>query len=131
MAIGIDHLTIPSRDRIASAKRLAEILGVPWAESGVGPFSPVYASDTLTLDFDQHDGPIPVLHYCFRVGDAEFDAIVGRLDAMGIPYRGLPHGPDDRRINTDWGGRIVYWNDPDGHMWEALTVSYARRAANP
>jgi hypothetical protein len=26
------------------------------------------------------------------------------------------------------GGRIVYWNEPDGHQWEMLTVSYARRA---
>jgi hypothetical protein len=23
--------------------------------------------------------------------------------------------------------RLVYWSEPDGHVWEALTVSYARR----
>jgi hypothetical protein len=23
----------------------------------------------------------------------------------------------------------VYWDRPDGHVWEALTVSYARSAA--
>jgi len=25
------------------------------------------------------------------------------------------------------GGSIVYWNEPDGHYWEILTVSYARQ----
>jgi hypothetical protein len=30
-------------------------------------------------------------------------------------------------VNTAHGGRIVYWSEPDGHVWEALTVSYARR----
>ncbi|RYF57560.1 MAG: VOC family protein, partial [Comamonadaceae bacterium] len=29
--------------------------------------------------------------------------------------------------DTAHGGRIVYWNEPDGHQWEMLTVSYARR----
>ncbi len=32
------------------------------------------------------------------------------------------------RINTQHGGSIVYWSEPDGHVWEMLTVSYARRA---
>ncbi|MGI9026867.1 MAG: hypothetical protein ACR2GP_15055 [Burkholderiaceae bacterium] len=27
------------------------------------------------------------------------------------------------------GGSIVYWNEPDGHQWEMLTVSYARQAS--
>ena len=124
----LDHLIVPARDRVASARRLAQLLGVPWAESGVGPFSPVYVSDGLTLDFDQAEGELPVQHYCFRVTDAEFDAILGRIRAAGIPWRSLPHGPPDRQVNTAHGGRIAYWNEPDGHVWEILTVSYARRA---
>jgi hypothetical protein len=32
------------------------------------------------------------------------------------------------QVNTQHGGRIVYWSEPDGHVWEALTVSYARQA---
>ena len=129
MTIALDHLIVPARDAPAAAGLLARILGVPWAETGAGPFSPVYVSDSLTLDFDEvrPEDPIPVLHYAFHVDDARFDAIVGRLDAAGIPYRGTPHGANDMRINTEWGGRIVYWNAPDGHVWEALTLSYARR----
>jgi len=127
MAVELDHCIVPSRDRRAAAQLLAGLLGVAWAESGVGPFCPVYVSDGLTLDFDQHDGPFPVLHYCFRVGDAEFDALVARLAAHGIAYRSTPHGPVDGQVNTAHGGRIVYWSEPDGHVWEALTQSYARQ----
>ncbi len=32
------------------------------------------------------------------------------------------------QVNTHHGGWIVYWNEPDGHVWEALTVSYARQS---
>ena len=127
MAVQLDHTIVPSRDRKAAAEMLAHLLGVPWAESGVGPFCPVYVSDSLTLDFDQSDEPFPVLHYCFRVSEPEFDGILARIQARGIAYRSTPHGPVDRQVNTLHGGRIVYWNEPDGHVWEALTVSYARQ----
>lgn len=127
MTIALDHLIVPAKDRRASAERLASILGVPWSETGVGPFCPVYVSDGLTLDFDQHDAAFPVLHYCFRVDEATFDAILARLAAMHIAYRSSPHGPVDGQVNTHGDGRIVYWGEPDGHVWEALTASYARR----
>ena len=127
MTIHLDHLLVPARNRVASAKFLAQLLAVPWAESGVGPFSPVYVSDGLTLDFDETSGPFPQLHFCFRADQAEFDAILGRIAAAGLQYRSSPHGPVDFKVNTDHGGCIVYWSEPDGHVWELLTVSYARR----
>ena len=127
MSIDLDHLIVPSRNRIASAKLLAGLLGVAWAETGVGPFSPVYVSDGLTLDFDETDEPFPVSHYAFRVGQEEFNAILGRIKAAGIKYRSTPHGPVDMQVNTQHGGSIVYWSEPDGHVWEILTVSYARQ----
>jgi catechol 2,3-dioxygenase-like lactoylglutathione lyase family enzyme len=129
MTIHLDHMIVPSRDRRTAAEQLAAILGVPWAESGAGPFCPVYVNEGLTLDFDQAEGSFPVLHYCFRVSETDFDGIVARLKAGGIEFRSTPHGPADMQINTEHGGRIVYWSVPDGHVWEALTVSYARRPA--
>ena len=129
MAIELDHCIVPTRDRVASAKQLAQLLDVPWSETGVGPFCPVYVNDGLTLDFDEADGPYPVLHYCFRVDEATFDAVLGRIRAAGIAHRSTPHGADDRQVNTAHGGRMVYWNEPGGHVWELLTVSYARRPA--
>ena len=127
MAIHLDHLMVPSRNKIASAKLLAELLGVPWAESGAGPFVAVYVNDGLTFDFDEWGSDSPHIHYCFRVGDDDFNAILGRIKAAGIPYRSSVHGPTDYRIDTEHGGRIVYWNEPDAHQWELLTVSYARQ----
>lgn len=61
------------------------------------------------------------------MGDAEFDAILDRIQAAGIPFRSGVRGPMDGQVNTDYGGRMVYWNEPDGHQWEMLTVSYARQ----
>lgn len=124
----LDHLIVPARDMRKSAQVVATLLGVPWAEAGVGPFCPVYLNDGTTLDFDQWDGDgaLPVLHYCFRMADAEFDQVLARLVEIGIAYRSSPHGPSDSRVNTQFGGRIVYWSEPDGHVLEALTVSYAR-----
>jgi catechol 2,3-dioxygenase-like lactoylglutathione lyase family enzyme len=129
MTIELDHTIVPSRHKVASAKLLADLLGVPWAESGVGPFSPVFVNEGLTLDFIDTDEAFPIYHFCFRVSDAEFDAILGRIKAAGIDYRSSVRGPVDHRINTDYGGKMIYWNEPDGHQWEILTVSYARQPA--
>lgn len=126
MAIHLDHFMVPSHNKAASAKLLADILGVPWAETG--PFSPVYVNDGLTLDFDETTEPFPMHHYCFRSEQEEFNAILERIRAAGIKYRSTPHGPVDMQIHTEHGGSIVYLNEPDGHMWELLTVSHARRA---
>ncbi len=126
MSVDLDHLIVPARDREASARQLAQILGVRWSKVGVGPFCPVFVSAGLTLDFDQVEDAFAVQHYCFRVDEATFDAIVARLREAGIAYRSTPHGPLDGEVNTRHGGRIVYWSEPDGHVWEALTVSYAR-----
>ena len=125
MTIQLDHFIVPSRNQIASARLLGELLGVPWAEAGVGPFSPVYINDGLTLDFIQTDEDFPVHHYCFRVGQAEFDAILERIRQAGIKYRSTVRGPMDMRVDPQFGN--VYWNEPDGHQWEMLTASYARR----
>ncbi|MBY0273829.1 VOC family protein [Candidatus Binatia bacterium] len=127
MSIELDHTMVSARDRRAAAELLAYVLDVPWSETGVGPFCPVFVSDGLTLDFDEVEGEFAIQHFCFRVSESDFDAIVARLERRGVAYRSSPHGPVDMRVNTEHGGRIVYWGEPDGHVWEALTVSYARR----
>jgi hypothetical protein len=128
MTICLDHMMVPSHNAVASAKLLAGLLGVPWSETGVGPFVPVYVNDGLTLDFDEWTEPVPRIHYCFRVSPDEFNDILQRIKAAGIAYRSNVHAPVDFQINTQHGGSIVYWNEPDGHQWEMLTVSYARQA---
>lgn len=127
MSIQLDHVIVPSRDRKTAAALLGGILGVPWsAETHAGPFSPVYVNGELTLDVGQIHAEFPAQHYCFRVSEPEFDAILARLREKGIAYRSTPLGPMDMQIRQQGGGRNVYWSEPDGHVWEILTVSYAR-----
>ena len=106
MAIVLDHLIVPAHDPVASAKFLADLLSVPW-EAARGHFTPVYVNETLTLDFAARD-KFDSHHYCFRVSDGEFNAILDRVTATGIKYRSQPTGPEDMRINTRLGGRNIY-----------------------
>jgi len=129
MTIQLDHLIVPSRNRVEGARFLAELLDVPWAESQ-GNFAPVYVNDALTVDFADREG-FERHHYCFRVDDERFDAILGRIQARGIAYRSSPRGANDMRINARLGGKNLYWEDADGHLWEILTVSYARPESSP
>jgi hypothetical protein len=126
MTIYLDHTIVPSRNKVAAAKLLAELLGVTWAASAVGAFAPVYVNDGLTFDFIDTEEDFPVYHFCFRVSQPEFDTILGRIKAAGIKYRSTVRGPIDMQIDTQFGGSGIYWNEPDGHQWEMLTVSYAR-----
>src|SRR5687768_10980325 len=103
MAIGLDHVIVPSRDRRAAGRFLAGLLGVPWEESR-GTFTPVHVNESLTLDFADRD-QFESHHLCFRVSDEDFAAIFDRLRAAEIPYRSRPHGDDDMQINRRLGGK--------------------------
>jgi catechol 2,3-dioxygenase-like lactoylglutathione lyase family enzyme len=124
MGIRLDHLIVPSRSQVQGAKFLAGLLDVPWAEKQ-GTFSPVFVNETLTVDFADRE-KFESHHFAFSVSDAEFDAIFGRIKAAGIPYRSRPRAENDFQINTRLGGKNLYWEDADSHLWEILTVSYAR-----
>ncbi len=34
----------------------------------------------------------------------------------GSAYRSNVRGPVDGKVNTDYGGSMVYWNEPGGHQ---------------
>jgi hypothetical protein len=129
LAIKLDHFIVPVHDRDASAERLATLLDVPWEPAGGGEFAPVYINDELTLDFLAVAEPIRPHHYCLRVDEEAFDAIIGRIKAAGFNYRSTPRGADDMTVNTRAGGKNIYWSEPGGHIWEMLTISYARQGA--
>ena len=103
MTIYLDHTIVPARDKVASARLLAELLGVSWAPSSIGPFAPVYVNDGLTLDFIDTDEAFPIYHFCFRVDQQAFDSILGRIRAAGIKYRSTVRGPVDMQIDTQFG----------------------------
>lgn len=127
MAIELDHVIVSARNRDESAKLLAHLLDVPCGPAKEGPFFAVYINRGLTLDFIATEEDFPIEHFAFRVSDKEFDSILERIRAAGIDYRSTVHGSIDGSVNTTYGGKMIYWNEPEGHQWEILTVSYARQ----
>jgi catechol 2,3-dioxygenase-like lactoylglutathione lyase family enzyme len=109
------------RDKVASAKFFARIFGLPFDERAVDYFAPVRVNESLTLDF-VNNKRIAVHHYAFKVSEDEFDEIFARIQAEGIPYGSEPYSRQDMKINHRGGGRGVYFDDPDGHILELLTV---------
>jgi hypothetical protein len=62
-------------------------------------------------------------HYAFLISEAEFDAVAGRLSERGLPTWADP-GRRTPGINTNDGGRGLYFDSPQGHNLEVLTVPY-------
>ena len=118
----LNHIIIPAHDKDKSAKFLADMLGTK-ARPQWGPFRPVQTSNGVTLDFvDSKD--VRTQHYAFLVSDEEFDASFARLQKAGIIYYADPHKNGRGEINHLWGGRGVYFEDPDGHLLELITKPY-------
>ncbi len=120
MSIVLDHTIVPARDMERAARFYARIFGLTY-EGPSGPFAPVRVNATLTLDFDDRSPTFDVHHYAFRVSDEVFDAIFARVQAEGIPYGSFPWSRTDGQLNLDGGGRLFYFEDPDGHVLEAFT----------
>jgi catechol 2,3-dioxygenase-like lactoylglutathione lyase family enzyme len=122
MRVELDHIIIPATDRWASARFLAGVLGLEagpeWAV-----FVPVRTSNGVTLDFAD-DRDIRPQHYAFLVGEAEFDAALARIERAGIKFYASFDDSGPGEINHRYGGRGVYFRDPDGHLFELITRSY-------
>jgi catechol 2,3-dioxygenase-like lactoylglutathione lyase family enzyme len=120
MAVLLDHTIVPARDKLASAKFFAEVFGLS-VKPGDGYFAQVQLNDSLTFDFA--DEPEPQSHhYAFHISEAEFDAIYNRVKSKGLPYGSGPYNHSDGKIYTRRGGRGFYFEDPNGHLLEVMTV---------
>jgi catechol 2,3-dioxygenase-like lactoylglutathione lyase family enzyme len=116
----LDHTIVPARDKLASARFFAEIFGLS-VKSADGYFAQVQVNDSLTFDFS--DEPKPQSHhYAFHISDTEFEAIYERVKAKGLPYGSGPYNHTDGKIYTRRGGRGFYFEDPNGHLLEVMTV---------
>ncbi len=118
----LNHLIVPAKDKHASARFLAAILGV---EAGPewGHFMPVRTANGVTLDFVTSKD-VRTQHYAFLVDDREFDAGLERLKKDGIRIYSHPNKSGPGEINRYYGGRGVYFEDPDGHLLELITKPY-------
>jgi catechol 2,3-dioxygenase-like lactoylglutathione lyase family enzyme len=118
MSIEINHLIVPASDRVASARFLADILGIE-TERAMGHFQPVQVGP-VTLDYDDATDIRP-MHIAFLVDEATFDSAYARLLDGGVSTYADPGRSQPGQINHRLGGRGVYFDDPDGHFFELMT----------
>jgi catechol 2,3-dioxygenase-like lactoylglutathione lyase family enzyme len=123
MSVKLNHTIVKCTDKEASARFLAELLGLE-EPTRYGPFLVVQLANGVSLDYaDDHGRPHPQ-HYAFIVSEQEFDDIHARIVERGITYWGRPLHRVEGKVNTNDGGRGLYWDDPDGHSLEIITVPY-------
>lgn len=122
MSIALDHTIVHARDKRASAAFLGGILGLDPAPAW-GPFAPLPIPNGVTLEFLDTE-VVHRQHYAFLVDDEDFDPIFERIRRAGTGYYADPGRAQPGRINTRFGGRGVYFDDPDGHLMEVMTRPY-------
>ena len=123
MPVEFNHTIAGSRDKTASARWLAGVLGLP-EPTTYGPFAVLSLANGVTLDFIEHDGPIESAHYAFLVSEAEFDDALARLREKGVTWFADPMHRQPDRWNTEDGGRGLYFDDLNGHNIELITRPY-------
>ena len=130
MAIQFNHTILCAHDSEASAKFLAEMLGLS-APARWGPFVVVKTDNGTNLDFMDTDGEITSQHYAFLVEESDFDAIFERIRARKLAYLADPGQTQPNQINHRDGGRGLYFEDPNGHFLEIITRPYGSGGWNP
>jgi catechol 2,3-dioxygenase-like lactoylglutathione lyase family enzyme len=127
MAVDLNHSIVWCSDKVRSAAFMTEILGLEPARPFYH-FLVVDLDNRVSLDFYQKEGEVSRQHYAFLVGEAEFDAAYGRILDRSITYWADPARTRPGEINSNDGGRGLYFEDPDGHLLEIITRPYGSGA---
>jgi len=126
MTVKLNHTIVHSKDPQSAAAWFAGVFGLP-APQPFGPFMDVHVGNEVTLAFlSAGDMEIQIQHYAFLVSDAEFDQIFGRVKARKAKYWADPMMKQEGKINSHFGGRGVYFQDPSGHLLEIITKPYGK-----
>src|SRR5207248_11100898 len=88
-----------------------------------GQRAPTRAADGVTLDFADREDFRP-RHYASLVSAAECEAAGARIRAGGVRHYATPRRERPGEINQRYGGRGVYFDDPNGHLMELITQPY-------
>ena len=119
----LNHTIVWCSDKERSSRFLRDILGLPPARAFFH-FLVVDLSNGVSLDFYQKEGSVAPQHYAFLVDDDEFDAAFGRIKESGMDYWADPARTQPGEINKHFGGRGLYFADPDNHLLELITRPY-------
>lgn len=119
----LNHTIVWCRNQVRSADFVTQLLGLPPPRRFLH-FLVVELSNGVSLDYYETSDPIASQHYAFLVGDDDFDAILARVRARSLEIWAEPGRRGPGEINHHFGGRGVYFEDPDGHLLEIITRSY-------
>jgi catechol 2,3-dioxygenase-like lactoylglutathione lyase family enzyme len=125
VAVQLNHTIVWVRDKKASAEFLTSLLGLPEA-APFAHFLVVAMDNQVSLDLYElgGDAEIRLQHYAFLVSDGEFDEIFARICERKLEYWADPARTQPGEINRHFGGRGVYFMDPNGHLLEIITRPY-------
>ncbi len=113
---GIDHLVLHVRDLEKAKRFYIDLLGFAVADESSWQSFLSCGSQQLALfqvadGSDIHSGS-EMNHMALRLEVGEYEEVKGILEAAGVAVHGRP-GDD----------RCVYFDDPDGHHLQVLTLS--------
>ncbi|GHH77599.1 hypothetical protein GCM10018793_26060 [Streptomyces sulfonofaciens] len=122
MTVTLNHTIVPAADHRAAAAFFAYVMGLEALPPAGrhGHFAPVRVNDALTLDFMSVERP-EGHHLAFDVDPEEFDAILARLTARGIPYGNDPAQPDNGRVDHPLRARGLFFVDEARNLYEVMS----------
>jgi catechol 2,3-dioxygenase-like lactoylglutathione lyase family enzyme len=123
MPVELNHTIVAASNRDRTAEFLVDILGLEPATT-YGPFRVVALANGVSLDVAEAGGPVRPQHYAFLVSEQEFDSIWARIRERDLTFWADPFHRRPGEINTNDGGRGLYWEGPDGHNLEIITRPY-------
>ena len=123
MTAQLNHTIVWCSDKHRSSAFMAEMLGLPEPMPFLH-FMVIPLENGVSMDFMEKQGPVAPQHYAFLVSDAEFDAGLAKIAEKGLSHWADPARQHPGEINRHWGGRGVYFEDPDGHLLELITKPY-------
>ncbi len=123
MGVQLNHTIVWCKDKQASSAFLVDMLAlkppVPF-----GPMLVVELDNAVSMDYYESGDRIALQHYAFLVSEAEFDAVFARIEQRKMKYWADPGKQQPGEIYRHFGGRGVYFDDPDGHLLEVMTRPY-------
>jgi catechol 2,3-dioxygenase-like lactoylglutathione lyase family enzyme len=125
MSIELNHTVVAASDAEASARWVAEILGLPEPEP-LGHFWQVTTANGVGLDFATvgADAEVVPQHYAFLISEEDFDSVYGKIQLRDMDHWADPRQAQPQQINRRDGGRGVYFLSNDGHYLEVITRPY-------
>ena len=120
--IRVDHVGVPARARLDAAGLLASLFDLDREIPDDGRFARLRVSPEFTIVFYDSEQIQPT-HVAFVVDDDAFDAILRRLQSRGVGYGSQPNDPANGRIDHPLSERGLFFQTPDGHLFELMTSS--------